>query len=87
MKFTPDWGIVKVRLVHSFFPESDVNLLILQVIIGFDAVDAHVVLDPAINRVILVLLPEIVPPIDGHTCPRGDLQLRFLGFPSWVDFH
>jgi hypothetical protein len=70
---------LEVRLVHSSLSQSVINFLVLEKVVGLDAVDAHVMLD-AFFHMVLVFLLVVISLIDSHAGPGRHLQLSLLVF-------
>ena len=76
---------LEVTLIHGRFSKLKIDFLIFEEVVGFDAVDTHVVLDSFV--LIFGLLFVIVPFIDGHAGLRGHLEFDLFGSACLGDFH
>lgn len=80
----PGWKL-KVRLIHgSLSSQLQINGLILEKIIGFDAVHTHAMLDNLLILIFLLLLMEIFL-VDSWTSLQRDLQLCIFLLQTSVD--
>ena len=76
---------LEVRLVHGgLSSQLQINGLVLEKIIGFDAVHTHAMLDNLLILIFLLLLMEIFL-VDSWTSFQRDLQLRIFLLQTSVD--